>query len=62
MDLNDDGVVNEIDHFTLAEFLGLEEPPVRISTLASKGLAARRLGQRFGEDPLFMEEAGEKLF
>jgi hypothetical protein len=61
MDFNGDGVIDEIDHFTLAEFLGVEEPPVRITTLASNGLVAQRLGQCFGEDPLFTEEAGGKL-
>jgi hypothetical protein len=61
IDYDGDGVIDEIDHFTLAEFLGVEEPPVRITTLASPGLIARRLEQCFGEDPLFTEEAGGML-
>ena len=54
-------MIDEIDHFTLAEFLGVEKPPIRITTLASPVLVARRLEQCFGEDPLFTEEEGEKL-
>ena len=61
LDFDGNGVIDEIDHFTLAEFLGVEDPPVRITTLASPGLVARRLEQCFGEDPLFTEEAGGKL-
>jgi len=60
-DFDGDGVIDDIDHFMLADFLGVEDPPVRISTLASPGLVAHRLEQCFGKNPLFTAEAGAKL-
>jgi len=59
LDYDGDG---EIDHFSLAKFLGVDDPPVRISTLASPGLIVKRLKQLFGEDnPLFDEAHASKL-
>lgn len=60
-DKDGDGIVDDVDHFNLASFLGITDPPIRISTLASPGLVQRRLVQCFGENPLFTEEAGGKL-
>lgn len=60
-DFDGDGVIDDIDHFTLADFLGVEDPPVRISTLASAELVAHRLEQCFGENAAFTQEAAGKL-
>ena len=61
LDFDGNGVINEIDHFTLAEFLGVEDHPVRITMLASPALITHRLEQCFGQDLLFTEDAGGKL-
>ena len=39
LDFDGNGVIDEIDHFTLAEFLGVDDHPVRITTLASSLIA-----------------------
>ena len=60
-DYNGDGVVNKLDFFSVAKMIGLEDPPVRISTLASSGLVAKRLKQCFGDDEKFTDENGQLL-
>lgn len=50
LDFDGDG---KIDHFSLAEFLGVDDPPVRITTLASPELVLKRLKQLFGEHEMF---------
>ena len=40
LDFDGNGVIDEIDHFTVAEFLSVEDPPVHITTLASPALVA----------------------
>lgn len=60
-DYNGDGVIDELDQFSVAGFIGMEDPPIRISTLASPDLVAKRLKQCFGENEMFNEENGAKL-
>lgn len=60
-DKNDDGVIDEVDHFSLAKFLGVDDPPIRINTLSSPALVVSRLKQCFGDDPAFTEEIAEKM-
>ena len=55
------GVINDVDRFSLAEFFGLNDPPVRISTLSSPALVVRRLKQCFGDDADFTEEIASKM-
>ena len=61
IDLNGDGVVNELDHFSLARFLGVDDPPIRISTLSSPSLVIKRLKQCFGDNDAFTEEIAKKM-
>jgi hypothetical protein len=61
LDSNADGKIDEMDRFSLARFLGVEDPPVRITTLASTRLIVKRLQQLFGEQPQFTEELGAKM-
>ena len=46
--------------FDMAKFFG-EDPPIRISTLASNSMIVKRLIQLFGEDPQFTEETAKKM-
>ena len=61
IDLNGDGVVNELDHFSLARFLGVDDPPIRISTLSSPSLVVKRLKQCFGDNDAFTEDVAKKM-
>lgn len=61
IDLNGDGAVDELDHFSLAKFLGVDDPPIRISTLSSPALVVKRLKQCFGDDNAFTEEIASKM-
>lgn len=61
IDLNGDGVVDDLDHFTLAKFLGVDDPPIRISTISSPSLVVQRLKQCFGEDDAFTEEIASRM-
>jgi hypothetical protein len=57
-----DGVIDEVDHFSLAELFGVEDPPIRLTELASPELFIKRLIQCFGEDQEnFTMEMAEKL-
>ena len=60
-DANGDGKIDGLDHFSLAEFLGAGEPPIRITTLSSPKLVVERLNQCFGDNPEFTEEMGQKM-
>lgn len=60
-DKDANGVIDDVDRFTLASFLGLCDPPVRISTLASPQLVVQRLEQCFGSDPDFNKEIASKM-
>ena len=60
-DKDGDGKITDVDHFSLASFLGVDDPPIRISTLASAALVAGRLKQCFGEDDSFNEEVGASM-
>jgi len=60
-DKEGDGVIDEIDHFSLAKFLGVDEPPIRINQLSSPDLVVRRLKQCFGDSPDFTEKIAEKM-
>ena len=46
--------------FSLAKFFG-EEPVMRMTTLASPEMIAKRLQNLFGNDPQFTEEMGKKM-
>jgi len=46
--------------FSLAKFFG-EEPVMRMTTLASPKMIAKRLQNLFGNDPQFTEEMGKKM-
>lgn len=46
--------------FSLAKFFG-EEPVMRMTTLASAKMIAKRLQNLFGADPQFTEEMGKKM-
>ena len=46
--------------FDIAKFFG-EEPPIRITTLATPKMVADRLKSLFGEDPQFTEERGQSM-
>ena len=48
------------NEFDLAEFFG-EEPPLRMTTLASPQMIAEKLRRVFGEDPQFTEERGNRM-
>ena len=48
------------EEFDLASFFG-EKPPVRITTMASKGMIRQHLVDSFGEDQQFTLEMGEKM-
>lgn len=55
-DKDGDGVIDEVDHFSLAKFLGVDEPPIRVNSLSSPDLVVRRLKQCFGDCPEFTED------
>lgn len=61
VDADGDGDLEAVDHFSVAEFLGIDDVPVRISTLASPGLVVIRLQQCFGEDDKFTEKIADRL-
>jgi len=61
IDINGDGKIDELDHFSLASFLGIEDAPIRISTLASLALVVMRLKQCFGDMSEFTDEVGETM-
>ena len=42
-DCNGDGILDELDKFSVAGQNGLKDPPVRVSTLASPGFITTRL-------------------
>ena len=44
----------------MAEFFG-EQPVIRITTLSTPNLLARRLRDVFGDDPQFNEDMGKKM-
>jgi len=46
--------------FDIAKFFG-EEPPIRMTTLATPKMVADRLKNLFGEDPQFTEERGQSM-
>ena len=46
--------------FDIAKFFG-EEPPIRMTTLATSKMVADRLKNLFGEDPQFTEERGQSM-
>jgi hypothetical protein len=50
-----------VDHFSLAKFLGVEDPPIRINTLSSPSLVVGRLRQCFGDCPEFTEDVAAKM-
>eukprot|EP00929_Paragymnodinium_shiwhaense_P052037 TRINITY_DN260_c0_g1_i3.p1 TRINITY_DN260_c0_g1~~TRINITY_DN260_c0_g1_i3.p1 ORF type:complete len:618 (-),score=181.38 TRINITY_DN260_c0_g1_i3:78-1931(-) len=56
-----DGDIDEVDKFSLAEFLGLDEPPIRITTLSSPNLIVRRLKEDFGDKKDFTEEVAAQM-
>lgn len=58
VDYNSDGVVDDLDKFSVARLIGLEDQPARISTLASPSLVVKRLKQCFEEHESFNEENG----
>lgn len=60
-DRDGDGDIDEIDHFSLADMLGIEDPPVRLHILSSPQQFADRLTQCFGESADFTPDLGEKL-
>lgn len=67
-DLDGDGVIDEVDQFTLAQLFGIEEPPIRLTELASPDMFVKRLIQCFGSDvkdetghPLFTIQMGQRL-
>lgn len=60
-DENEDGQIDDVDRFSLAEFLGVDEPPIRITTLASNRLIVDRLEQLFGDDPSFNDETATAM-
>ena len=60
-DKNGDGVIDEVDHFSLAKFLGVDEPPIRIHSLSSPDLVVRRLIQCFGDCPEFTEDIAKNM-
>lgn len=60
-DGNGDGIVDEVDSFSLAHFLGLPKPPIRITSLASNNMIMQHLCETFVEDPQFTEELATKM-
>jgi len=58
VDYDGDGKVTDLDKFSVAGMIGVQDPPVRISTLASAELVSRKLRQCFGEREEFNEDAG----
>ena len=54
------GGILDKKEFDMAKFFD-EEAPIRISTLASNSMIARRLIQLFGDNPQFTEETGQKM-
>lgn len=61
-DYNGDGVINDLDKFSVAGMMNLADAPARISTLASPGLVVKRLKKFFGEDEeMFTDENGRLL-
>lgn len=60
-DKDGNGVIDEVDHFSLANFLGVEEPPIRVNSLSSPDLVVRRLKQCFGDCPEFTEDIAKKM-
>lgn len=60
-DYNGDGMIDELDKFSITEMIGMEIPPVRISTLAAPALVVKRLKQLFGEDEMFTNDNGYLL-
>ena len=60
-DVDGNGVIDDVDRFSLAEFFGLNDPPVRISTLSSPALVVCRLKQSFGDDANFTEGIASKM-
>jgi len=61
VDTNNDGKLDKIDKFDLAEFLGLEKAPIRISTLSSEKLVCERLINLFGSHETFTEETAAAM-
>ena len=62
-DVDGDGDVDDMDAFSLAKFLGVEDPPIRLTSLASPDLWIKRLKQCFGQADahLFTLDAVAKL-
>jgi hypothetical protein len=60
-DYNGDGVINDLDKFSVAGMIDLTDPPARISTLASSGLVVKRLKEFFGEHDMFTEDNAHEL-
>ena len=61
IDYNGDGHIDELDRFSVARLIGLKDPPVRISTLASSDLVVRRLTQCFGDKVMFTKQRSQIL-
>eukprot|EP00929_Paragymnodinium_shiwhaense_P052038 TRINITY_DN260_c0_g2_i1.p1 TRINITY_DN260_c0_g2~~TRINITY_DN260_c0_g2_i1.p1 ORF type:complete len:673 (-),score=189.23 TRINITY_DN260_c0_g2_i1:275-2293(-) len=56
-----DGDIDEIDKFSLAEFLGMDKPPIRITTLSSPNLIVQRLKEDFGDETYFTEDVAKQM-
>ena len=61
LDYDGNGIIDDLDKFSVADFMGLEDPPARVSTLASGGLVTKRLKQYFGSNDSFNSTNGTKL-
>jgi hypothetical protein len=61
VDYDGNGVVNELDQFSVSRLIGLEDPPIRVSTLASSSLITRRLIQCFGNKDIFTDDKSQGL-
>jgi len=61
VDYDGNGVLNELDKFSVANLIGLKDPPVRVSTLASSSLITRRLTQCFGDKVFFTDDRSRGL-
>ena len=60
-DKDGDGVIDDVDHFSLAKFLGVEEAPIRVNSLSSPDLIVGRLKQCFGDCPEFTEDVANQM-
>lgn len=61
VDYNGDGILDDLDKFSVARQNELEDPPIRISTLASPGLITKRFRQLFDDKIFFTDENSKQL-